>query len=111
MNNSPEAESKIFCEKCREKSGSIRGFNIVPNAPEFKNLLNEIFCDEYIQSHSNFGSFQAFKYSSAVIVDWDHDPLIYSKSMLDSFVKESTQFSTWDEMVIDATNAFTSKYK
>ena len=44
-------------------------------------------------------SFEGFKYSSAVIVDWNRDTLIYDRYLLDHFVRESTRFAAWEEMV------------
>lgn len=45
-----------------------------------------------MQKHTNFKSFDSFKYSSAVIVNWNAEDLIYYESLMDSFVKESTKF-------------------
>ena len=48
-------------------------------------------------------AFEGFRYSSAVMVNWKADTLIYAPPLLDAFVKESTDFATWDEMVRSAT--------
>ena len=55
-----------------------------------------------MQKHTNFKSFDSFKYSSAVIVNWNAEDLIYYESLMDSFVKESTNFETWDQMIRSA---------
>ena len=38
-----------------------------------------------------------------MVVNWKADTLIYAPPLLDAFVKESTDFATWDEMVRSAT--------
>ena len=38
------------------------------------------------------------------MVNWKADTIVYAPLLLDSFVKESTQFSNWDEMVRAATS-------
>lgn len=69
---------------------------------KFRKLLESIFSEEFMQNNTNFDSFEGFRYSSAVIVNWNSDHMIYSKLLMDNFVKESTRFSTWDEMVMQA---------
>ena len=58
-----------------------------------------------MKAHTNFENFEAFRYSSAVIASWDGPQLIYAKLLMDGFVKESTEYETWDEMVMAATDA------
>ncbi|MCC8193785.1 MAG: hypothetical protein LIP28_03970 [Deltaproteobacteria bacterium] len=79
-------------------------FEYVDNTPELKTLLSEIFTDSFMRAHTNFDNFRALQYSSAVIVNWDAEQMVYSKALLDSFVKESTQFSSWEELVQAATD-------
>lgn len=67
--------------------------------PEFKKVLEDIFTDEFMQAHSRFQTFAGFQYSSAVFVNWKADTLIYNAEVFDNFVNESTQFTSWDEMV------------
>jgi flavorubredoxin len=62
-------------------------------------LLEDIFTDDFMQEYTRFESFEGFRYSSAVMVNWKADTLIYAPPLLDAFVKESTDFATWDEMV------------
>ena len=71
---------------------------------DFWKLLDVIFTDEFMQKYTNFDSFEPFKYSSAVMVTWGKDEMIYQKSIFDGFVNESTQFATWDEMIMKATD-------
>lgn len=66
-------------------------------------LFEDIFTDKFMARFTRFQGFDGFCYSSAVIVNWNADTLIYSKTLLDSFVRESTDFSDWDEMVRKAT--------
>jgi len=72
------------------------------NNDEFKKILEDVFTDEFMQKYTNFVNFEAFRYSSAVITDWTAPRLVYSKLLLDGFVKESTKFESWDEMVTTA---------
>ena len=39
-----------------------------------------------------------------MFVSWEKEQLIYSKALLDNFVKESTRFQSWEEMVQTATD-------
>ena len=67
--------------------------------PEFKSLMNQIFHDGFMKEHTQFESFEGFRYSSAVFVNWNADELVYDERVFDNFVRESTRFSGWDEMV------------
>lgn len=74
-------------------------FQYVDYPQEMKDLLSRIFSDAFMQTHTRFQSFEGFRYSSAVFVNWNSDQLIYNEALLDRFVQESTQFSSWGEMV------------
>ncbi|NCB63530.1 MAG: hypothetical protein EOM52_07935 [Clostridia bacterium] len=74
-------------------------FVYVDCPPEFKGLLDQIFTDDFMRGHSRFQSFEGFRYSSAVFVNWGADQLVYDEQVFDNFVRESTRFSGWDEMV------------
>ena len=76
----------------------------VPITPEIRDLMNRIFTDEFMKAHTTFENFEAFKYSSAVMANWEADQMIYSQTVFDNFVKESTEFETWDEMIKKATD-------
>lgn len=80
------------------------GYVVVENDEQFRNLLELIFTDEFMQENTNFTNFEAFRYSSAVITNWNADPMVYAQLLMDNFVKESTRFSSWDEMVKAATD-------
>ncbi len=71
----------------------------VKNDPEFRRLLASVFTDEFMQANTNFANFEGFQYSSAVIANWNADIMVYSQLLMDNFVRESTRFSSWDEMV------------
>lgn len=71
----------------------------VNNDEKLKNLLKEIFTDQFMQDCTNFENFEYFKYSSAVICNWDAPKMVYDETLLNLFVKESTVFTTFDEMV------------
>lgn len=79
-------------------------FEYVPSPPEFKQRLKEIFTDEFMQAETNFKTFEGFQYSSAVFVNWKADVMVYNSEILDNFVRESTRFSSWEEMVCTATD-------
>jgi hypothetical protein len=79
--------------------GSMDGYVSVEMDDKLKELLETIFDDEFMQENTNFKNFEAFKYSSAVITNWNSDPMVYAQLLMDGFVKESTKFETFDEMV------------
>ena len=78
-------------------------FQYVDYPQEMKDLLNRIFTDTFMQANSRFQSFEGFRYSSAVFVNWNADQLIYDDAVFNNFVKESTRFSTWDDGGLPAT--------
>lgn len=80
-------------------------FVYVDCPPELKRLLQQLLGDAFMRKHSRFQSFEAFRYSSAVFVNWNRDQMIYDEAVFDNFVKESTVFSSWDEMIRTATDA------
>lgn len=80
-----------------------KGFVFLENAPELMKLLEDIFTDDFMGDNTRFESFEGFRYSSAVMVNWKADTIVYAPLLLDAFVKESTRFESWDEMVRTAT--------
>lgn len=78
------------------------GYVRVPAGEEFWQLLNTIFTDEFMQKYTNFESFEYFRYSSAVMVNWTGPYMIYQEEVFNNFVIESTQFDKWDDMVMKA---------
>lgn len=91
------------CLGCPMASGSVRGYDVVPSGEALRKVLEEIFTDAFMQRNTNFDNFEAFRYSSAVIINWQSDTLIYAHERLDAFVAESTRFSTWEDMIKTAT--------
>ena len=74
-------------------------FQYVPISPDFRKTMQEIFTDDFMKEETNFENFEAFQFSSAVFVNWKSDIMVYDEDVLNNFVKESTRFSSWDEMV------------
>ena len=71
----------------------------VEATPQLRKHINAIFTDEFMQANTSFDNFEGFQYSSAVITNWKSDRMVYAKLLMDGFVRESTRFSSWDEMV------------
>ncbi|MDR1573091.1 MAG: hypothetical protein LBS24_02145 [Clostridiales Family XIII bacterium] len=90
------------CPKCPSGIEPGGGYEFVGNSDKLKGLLEEVFTDEFMRCNTNFENFEAFRYSGAVIINWDAEVLIYNRERLDSFVNESTSFSTWNEMIKSA---------
>lgn len=80
----------------------MEGYVYVEVDDRLRELLNIIFTDEFMQENTNFSNFEGFQYSSAVITNWKSEHMVYAQLLMDNFVKESTRFSTWDEMVREA---------
>ena len=87
-----------------EQTTSNQGYVTLTDAPELMKLLEDIFTDEFMQRNTRFENFDGFKFSSAVMVNWKADTIVYAPLLLDSIVKERTQFTHWDEMVRAATS-------
>lgn len=81
------------------------GYVRVEMDARLRKLLNVIFTDEFMQTNTNFENFEAFQYSSAVITNWKAEHMVYAELLMNGFVKESTRFETWDEMVKAAADA------
>lgn len=81
----------------------------VQNSGKLKALLRDIFTDDFMVANTNFERFEYFRYSSAVIVNWDAEVMVYDEALLDRFVAESTRFHTFDEMVKAATDRYFKK--
>ena len=76
-----------------------QGYVFLDNAPKLMKLLEDVFTEEFMREHSRFDDFEGFKFSSAVMVNWQADTIVYAPLLLDAFVRESTRFQSWDEMV------------
>lgn len=81
-------------------------FVYVDYPPEFRELLGKIMSDAFMAENTQFQSFEGFRYSSAVFVNWNTDQLVYNEDVFNNFVKESTRFESWDEMVRTATDLY-----
>ena len=86
------------------------GYVYVEMDEKCKSLLNTIFTDEFMQENTNFTNFEGFQYSSAVITNWRAEHMVYAQPLMDNFVKESTRFSSWEEMVMIATDEKFGKF-
>ena len=75
------------------------GYVRVESDENFRRLLKTIFTDAFMEKNTNFQNFEGFQYSSAVITNWNSDHMVYAKLLMDNFVKESTRFESWEEMV------------
>lgn len=78
---------------------------------ELRNLLDRIFSEDFMREHTSFDSFEAFQFSSAVFLDWSKDCLVYNDAVFDAFVRESTCFSNWEEMVCTGTDLYFSELR
>ena len=78
---------------------NMQGYTVVDVDDKLRQLFDEIFNDDFMKANTNFDNFEGFKYSSAVIVNWTTDQMIYADYLMDGFVRESTRFQSWDEMV------------
>lgn len=76
-----------------------QGYVYLDDGPGLMKLLKDIFTDEFMQQNTHFQNFDAFQFSSAVMMNWQANTIVYAPALLDAFVKESTKFETWDEMV------------
>ena len=83
---------------------AAQGYVFLKDAAKLVRLLEDIFTDEFMQAHTRFQSFDDFRYSSAVVVNWGAETSVYAPPLLDALVRESTRFSGWEEMVCTATD-------
>ena len=81
-------------------------FVYVDYPPDFQELMGKIMNDGFMAENTRFPSFEGFRYSSAVFVNWNSDQLVYNEEVFNNFVKESTRFESWDEMVQTAANQY-----
>ena len=66
-------------------------FQYVDYPQKMKDLLMQIFDDSFMQANTRFQSFEGFRYSSAVFVNWNSDCLIYDDAVVDEFVHAITR--------------------
>lgn len=60
--------------------------------------LEALFGDEFMRRHTNFQTFEEFRFSGAVFVDWGADFIVAPRAAFDCCVQGKTCFNTWDEM-------------
>ncbi|MCF0144336.1 MAG: hypothetical protein HUJ79_04410, partial [Firmicutes bacterium] len=65
----------------------MNDYVVIDTDEKFRELLNTIFSDEFMKKYTEFDNFEGFKYSSAVMANWDSDQMIYSQTVFDNFVK------------------------
>ena len=80
----------------------MQGYVYVEMDSKTRELLNEIFTDEFMKENTNFDNFEAFQYSIAVIANLKAERMVYAELLMDHFVQESTRFSNWTQMVMAA---------
>lgn len=83
----------------------MAGYVSVEMDARLRELLEEIFDEAFMRANTNFDSFEAFRYSSAVIADWNAPRMVYAELLMDGFVRESTRFASFAEMVQAAADA------
>lgn len=86
-------------EECMTLLGYGEDIMRVPCSEKTIRNLHEIFNDKFMHEFTNCKSFDEFKFSSAVFINWESSLLVYSKTQFDIFVSEATSFKTWDEML------------
>ena len=77
----------------------MEGYVVCRHGSEASQFAEYHFTDEFMEENTNFSNFEGFQYSSAVITNWKADKMVYAQLLMDNFVKESTRFSSWEEMV------------
>lgn len=83
----------------------------VEATPELRKYINTIFTDEFMKKNTNFTCFMDFQSSSSVFLNWNSFLWVYNEEVFDGFVKESTRFSSWEEMVKAAADEAFSEEK
>ena len=88
------------CQERPAQGGDpMQGYVVLGDAPALMKLLEDVFTDAFMRENSRFDNFDGFKFSSAVMLNWQAETIVYAPLLLDAFVRESTCFQSWDEMV------------
>lgn len=74
-------------------------FVTIDNDEKFRGFLAAIFSDGFMARHTNFTSFKFFRYASAVIANWEAEKMTYDEELMELFVKESTGFESFEQMI------------
>lgn len=75
------------------------------NDEKLRRFFAAIFTDDFMRAHTRFEKFEYFRYSGAVILNWEAEQPLYDETLLDLFVQESTDFHSFDEMIHAAADA------
>lgn len=78
---------------------------------KLRRFFAAIFTDDFMRAHTRFEKFEYFRYSSAVILNWDAEQPLYDEALLDLFVQESTDFCTFDGMIHAAADEYFAEKK
>lgn len=81
-------------------------FQYVPVSPDMRKVFELIFNEDFMKANTNFDCFMDFQSSSAVFTNWQSDIMVYNEEVFDGFVKESTNYTSWNEMVKEAIEAY-----
>jgi hypothetical protein len=65
---------------------------------ESREELEKLFNDEFMGRNTNFSSFEEFRFSGAVFVNWDADFIVAPREAFDRCVRGKTRFKSWEEM-------------
>ncbi|MBW9157236.1 hypothetical protein [Clostridium tagluense] len=69
--------------------------------------FEDLFPSSFMEEHTNFLSFNKFLEAGKFIVNSQEDFEAIPDSELDSHVSKSTKFSSWEDMLGEATEEFT----
>lgn len=63
---------------------------------ETRDELEALFNEDFMRQNTNLASFEEFRFSSAVFVNWNAKFIVTSREALDCCVKGKTRFNTWE---------------
>ena len=75
------------------------GCDYVENDSAFRKFMSQIFNDTFMKKYTRFDNWSGFQYSSAVFVNWKAECLVIPRYTFGNFVKESTDFDSWEQML------------
>lgn len=71
--------------------------------------LNELFPDEFLLRHTEFPSFSQLLSASGFVVENPEDFAAIPADQWNAFVRSRTRFSSWDEMLREATKDWATR--
>lgn len=71
--------------------------------------FGELFNDEFVQEHTQFSNIDEFFESGGFIINREEDFNSIPQDKLDKHVKETTEFSDWEDMLSTAGAEYTAK--